>query len=206
VVIIEDMTPSSTARLQSCLDRLQAGEDAARAELLQTAAGRLDRLARKMLRDYPGVRRWEETGDVCQNAVLRLHRALADVAPATVRDFFRLAAVQIRRELIDLARRYAGPHGLGRHHVTPNGPDAVAPEPPDETHDPANLAAWGEFHRRIDALPPDDRELFDLLWYQDLSQVEAAALLGLSERTLRRRWQAARLRLHEALRGDLPGS
>jgi RNA polymerase sigma-70 factor (ECF subfamily) len=113
--------------------------------------------------------------------------------------------VQIRRELIDLARRYAGPHGLGRRHVTPDGP-ASAPEPADDTHEPAGLAAWGEFHRQIDALPPDDRELFDLLWYQGLGQAEAAALLGLPERTLRRRWQAARLHLHDALRGELPGA
>jgi RNA polymerase sigma-70 factor (ECF subfamily) len=198
------MTTPSTEHLQSCLNRLRAGDEAVRAELLGAAAGRLDRLARKMLRDYPGVRRWEETADVCQNAALRLHRALAEMAPATVRDFFRLAALQIRRELIDLARRHAGPHGLGRHQVTPDGPDA--PEPADDTHDPAGLVAWADFHRQIDALPPEERELFDLLWYQGLSQVEAAALLGLSERTLRRRWQTARLRLHDALRGELPGA
>jgi RNA polymerase sigma-70 factor (ECF subfamily) len=69
---------------------------------------------------------------------------------------------------------------------------------------PDRLAAWAEFHRRAEGLPPEEREVFDLLWYQGLSQAEAAAVLGVSDRTAKRRWQAARLRLHEALNGELP--
>ena len=65
---------------------------------------RLSRLARKMLRSYPGVRRWELTDDIVQNAALRLWQCLDAVKPASVRSFINLAAVQIRRELIDLAR------------------------------------------------------------------------------------------------------
>ncbi|MBL8798147.1 MAG: helix-turn-helix domain-containing protein, partial [Planctomycetia bacterium] len=46
---------------------------------------------------------------------------------------------------------------------------------------------------------------FDLLFYQGLSQAEAAALLNVSERTVKRRWQSARLQLHDALGGEFPG-
>jgi predicted DNA-binding protein (UPF0251 family) len=42
------------------------------------------------------------------------------------------------------------------------------------------------------------------LWYQELSQADAAALLNVSERTLKRRWQAARLKIHQALKGVMP--
>src|SRR5262249_2684607 len=52
----------TTVRIQRCLDRLNAGEASARDDLLDTACGRLRELARRMLRDYPTVRRWEETG------------------------------------------------------------------------------------------------------------------------------------------------
>ena len=45
-------------------------------------------------------------------------RALGEVRPPTAADFFRLAAVQIRRELLDLARRYSGAHGLGANHAS----------------------------------------------------------------------------------------
>ena len=44
--------------------------------------------------------------------------ALNDVKPALLRDFYRLAAVQVRRELIDLARHYYGPQGHGAHHAS----------------------------------------------------------------------------------------
>ena len=56
-----------------------------------------------------------------------------------------------------------------------------------------------------EALPDAEREIFDLLWYQGLSQREAAALLGITERMAKRRWRAARLKIHERLGGRLPG-
>ncbi len=199
-----------TTIIQGWIDRLRDGDDSARAALLDCASKRLTRLARKMLKSYPGVGRWEQTDDVLQNALVRLDRALKAVAPPTARDFFRLAAAEIRRELIDLARRYYGPEGLGKRHSTRlgmSGPDAPPPsrgEPAETTYDPVRLAAWTEFHRRIEDLPEENRELFDLLWYQGLTQSEAAQVLGITERTVNRRWIAARLSLHQALDGQLP--
>jgi DNA-directed RNA polymerase specialized sigma24 family protein len=35
--------------------------------------------------------------------------------------------------------------------------------------------------------------------------VEAAAVIGVSDRTVKSRWRAARLKLYEALGGQLPG-
>jgi RNA polymerase sigma-70 factor (ECF subfamily) len=93
-----------TTQLQALLDRIRAGDTAARDELLRSVVGRLEGLARKMLRGFPLVRRWNETDDVLQNALLRLLRALETVNPASTRAFFGLAAAQIRRELLDLRR------------------------------------------------------------------------------------------------------
>jgi RNA polymerase sigma-70 factor (ECF subfamily) len=81
-----------STQIQRCIDRLRAGDHTARDELLAQASERLTRLTRKMLRDFPRVHRWEQTDDVLQNAVLRLGRALGEVQPATVAEFFRLAA------------------------------------------------------------------------------------------------------------------
>jgi RNA polymerase sigma factor (sigma-70 family) len=197
-----------TAQLQICLDRLQTGDEAARQELLTQACERLQRLTRKMLRGDARVKRWEQTDDVFQNSALRLYRALQDVRPGSVQEFFRLAAVQIRRELIDLARHYYGPEGHGAHSLTDHGKaDAdgtlrSAAEPDDLTHEPARLAMWQEFHQQVETLPNDQREVFDLLWYQDLTEAEAAALLDVSVRTIQRRWQSARLRLHRVLKEE----
>src|SRR6266436_2863883 len=93
-----------TTQLQLWARRIREGDPSAPDELLRAAGERLEALTRKMLRRFPAVRRWEQTGDVMQNALLRLLRALEEVEPASVRDFFGLAAEQMRRELLDLAR------------------------------------------------------------------------------------------------------
>src|SRR5262249_46950605 len=124
------MTQHNSLYLQGCLDRLRAGEEGARNELLQAASERLDQLARVMLNDFPRLRRWEQTDDVLQNALLRLCRALGDVLPGTARDFYRLASMQIRRELIDLVRHYYGPEGPGLKHATNAGREQVSQSMP----------------------------------------------------------------------------
>jgi RNA polymerase sigma-70 factor (ECF subfamily) len=199
-----------SVQVQGWLDRLRAGDETARDKLINCACDRLTRLTRKMLKGYPRVKRWEQTDDVSQNAAVRLYRALGEVRPASPADFFRLAALNIRRELLDLAKHYYGPRGPGTKHAsvakTP-GAEGEAPaalDPPEAEGEPNRLAAWSEFHRQIDLLPDEEREIFDLLWYQGLSQAEAASLLNVSERTIKRRWQSARLRLHDALHGEMP--
>lgn len=205
------MPGEHSVRIQKCLDRLRAGDASARDELLAQACECLQRLTRKMLNDYRTVRRWEETGDVFQNAMLRLCRSLTDVTPPTVRDFYRFAALQVRRELIDLARHHYGPEGDGAHHATHNpnaaGGDntpAAHEQAPDAADGPQDLARWTEFHQMVDRLPDEERAVFDLIWYQGLLQEEAAELLGVDVRTVKRRWRAARVRLYEALGGEAP--
>jgi RNA polymerase sigma-70 factor (ECF subfamily) len=197
------MSDQGTVWLEQCLERLRAGDDAARRELLAAACDRLNRLTRSMLRDYQRLRRWEETGDVLQGALVRLSRALEAVAPQTAREFYRLAALQIRRELIDLARHHFGPEGAGARHESVGGDAPVGPA--DSTLGPSRLAVWAEFHEQAGALPEDEREVFDLVWYQELTHADAAALLGVSTKTVQRRWHAACRRLHEVLGGELPG-
>jgi RNA polymerase sigma-70 factor (ECF subfamily) len=205
------MTENRTLHLQKCLERLHGGEEAARRELLEGTCERLTQLTRTMLRDYRRLKRWEETEDVLQNAMLRLYRALQEVTPPTLRDFYRLATAQIRRELIDLSRHYYGPRGSGRLHASNAGPEdsgeshLLPYEQSESTNCPDHLAVWSEFHRQVEALPEEEREVFDLLWYQRLQHTEAASVLGVSARTVKRRWQSACLKLHAALKGELPG-
>src|ERR1035438_9653172 len=104
--------PVSDTQLQLLIDRA-LDDETARNALLDHACDRLLRLTRKMFHARPDLRRWEQTDDVFQNAMLRLHRALAEVKPESVRHFFNLAAVMIRRTLLDLAKHHMGPHGQG---------------------------------------------------------------------------------------------
>jgi RNA polymerase sigma factor (sigma-70 family) len=199
---------SQTLQLQAHLERMRAGDLAARDELFRQVCGRLERLTRKMLKGFPGVKRWAETDDVLQSALVRLLRALQHVQPASMREFFALTAEQIRRELLDLARHYYGPEGEGANHASHAGDSSSlrpAYDKADDSQEPSVLAAWGEFHQQVSQLPPEEREVVDLLFYQELTQAEAAELLGVTVRTVQRRWQAALLKLHDILKAQWPG-
>ncbi len=199
---MSDPAPS----LQHWLDRLRDGDPTARNELIRHSRDRLRLLTRQMLRGFPGVRQWEETSDVLQNVLVRLDRALQAVAVPSPRDFLRLAAAQVRRELIDLARHHFGPEGHGANLVPPGrgGEGETLPEPEDSRADPEQLSRWYDLHCQIAALDEEDRELFELLYYQGLKQADAADLLGVPLTTFKRRWRAARLRLITRLGGELP--
>ena len=150
-----------------------------------------------MLKGYPRVKRWPETDDVLQNAMMRLHRSLVEVKPETPRQFYGLAATQIRRELIDLARNHFGPHGIGANHHTDGGAVVAAKT---DNHEPEDLEAWTRFHEQVEQLPDQQQEVVGLLWYEGMSQPEAASVLDISLATVKRRWQAARLTLFENLK------
>ena len=201
-------------QLSLWLESMRAGDPGARDRLLQTAWSRLERLARKMLRGFSRVQRWEETADVLQNSMVRLLRALQHVQPASLREFIALATEQIRRELIDLARHYQGPQGLGANYTSAKGDthveggdgDAGRPLDPIDprAEDPSNLEAWCAFHEAVALLPAQEREAFGLLFYQGWTQVEVAGLLEVNVRTVRRWWQNACLQLHAALGENTP--
>ena len=186
---------ANTVQLQSLLDQAGQGDEQAYGELLSIASTRLHKLTRKMLRDFPRLRRWEQTDDVFQTAAMRLHRSLSEVKPESVRQFFGLAATQIRRTLIDLARHHYGPEGHGAKHES--GTNSAKQN--DEADSPETLASLAEFHQQVDKLPEAEREVFELLWYSGTTQKEAAELLGISERTVLRRYCRARLQLRNTL-------
>jgi RNA polymerase sigma factor (sigma-70 family) len=199
---------ANTNRLRGCLQRIRQGDNSALNELIALASKRLQVLAHRMLRDFPRVQRWAQTDDVLQSALIRLCRALEQVKPATVRDFFGLATTQIRRELLDLARHFSGPEGTAAHHESRVAePGEVQPESDksDLTHEPGALADWREFHDQIAALPDEQREVFGLIFYQGITQEDAADVLEVAVRTVQRRWQSALLTLHRARHGEPPG-
>jgi len=196
-------TSLRTTQLQVWVERMRVGDAAAREELVQHATGRLQRLTRKMLKGFPGVRRWEQTDDVLQNAFMRLLRALQTVQPASVRDFFGLAAEQIRRELLDLARHYYGPQGAGAHHashVAGNDSQARPHEPSVHDEEPEERERWCAFHLAVEKLPVEEREVVNLLYYAGCTQAEAAEVLQVTVRTVQRRWQTVLLKLHGILK------
>lgn len=196
-------------RLESCLARLAAGEAGARDELIVFAIDRMRVIAHRMLRRFPNVRRWEETDDVVQNASLRLYRTLSQLVPNDARAFTGLVATHIRRELIDLARKHAGPRSFAANHETNvrqvDGEEQIkindALGPADSLD---HLDRWTRMHEAAASLPEEERELFNLAWYMGLKQEDISMLLGCSLRTVKRRWESAKQLLNNAVHGEPP--
>lgn len=203
-----------TASLHVLVERIQQGDCAAQDELLNRVTSRLEPLASKMLRGFPGVKRFEETGDVLQAALMRLLAALKSVKPNNTRAFFGLAAEQIRRQLLDLNRHYQGALGAGRHLVKqplvdPDQDGPQFPEPADSNLDSeplVELERWAEFHRAVEQLPTEQREVVGLIFYHGWTQQQIAELLQISDRTVRRYWQSACLKINYIVGGRLPAS
>jgi len=198
-------SPMDTLQMHRCVERWQAGDRAAADELLRALGNRLEYLARKMLQGFPNVRGWAETMDVLQGSLVRLLNTLQNLRPESTRHFFNLAAVHVRRELLDLARRF---RGEGYALVAWTGPTSDSQGPglsqaPDGRAE-EDLDLWYRFHEAVDQLPPEEREVMGLVFYHGWTQGQIAELFQVDERTVRRRWQAACLQLNRLVGEQLP--
>jgi len=194
----------TTVVVQRYLDALAGdtpGEPLIR-ELLERAVGRLRLLCATFLyKSYPRLTRPPvnlETDELLGGVVARLLTALRETRPATVRQFFALACQHMRWQLNDLARR------LDEQPAVASLPETGVAGQPMST-----VSGLSPDGRRmlgaIEALPEEEREVFDLVGIQGLTHGEAAGVVGVSEKTVQRRLNRARLLLAEQLADLQPG-
>ena len=207
------MSDESTAVLQVQLERVLTGDAEARQRLLQLTRDRLLRHARRFLHGrYARLERFEQTDDIVQQLYVKILEnqdrfwVNSDGKPVrTLAEFFGHTSAWMRDVLCDLLRKMYG-RDDNRPAVLPldGGPSDTGPphEPSSSTLEGEKLRRWTEFHEAVARLPDDLRSVFDLLWYQELSQADAAALLGIAVPTVKLRWMKARLRVQEALGGS----
>lgn len=196
------------AALAAGLERLAAGDPAARDQILDAVSDRLRALAHRMLARFPRVRRWEETDDLFQNAALRLHRTLGQMQLTDPRSVLALAATEVRRELLDLARKHSGPMSYAANHGTNVIPGGAGRDERHVDHAATTdepLDRWSAFHAAIDALDDGHREIFHMVWYLGCDQRTIARVLGCSVRTVKSRWAEAREAVRLRLDGAAPG-
>ena len=185
------MSDDTTHELQSLLNRLRAGDKAARRAFLEQVCGRLRRLAARILYgSFPNLESRHDVDSVVHETWLRLIQALDRADPPTVEDFFRLAAHKIRQVLLDMAQRQrridqretflkSESHWLGPTQST------------HETYDSARLAQWTEFHEKVGRLSEPERSVFEMHYYLGLPQAEIAQIMGLHPRKVSYLWIAA---------------
>lgn len=195
--------PHTTAAIQGYLDELvrlkdRPPDDAVVRALLARATGRLHLLCTAMLlRSYPRLTRPPlnlRSEEMLSAVVERLLKAMKDVKPGTARQFFALVNRHMRWELNDLARR------LDERSRAEALPDDVAALPESD-----GSVLSPSARRMLDAienLPEEEREVFELVRIQGMTQSEVAELLGVAVKTVQRRLNRSLLSLSETL-GDL---
>jgi RNA polymerase sigma factor (sigma-70 family) len=194
---------STTAAVQRYLDAL-AGDSPAEPVirvLLDRAVRRLHQLCAALLyRSYPRLSRPPvnlQPDEMLGAVVERLLKALREARPANPRQFFALACQHMRWELNDMARR------LDEQPTAVELRDDSVPAPASSdsglTPDGRRILA------AIDGLPEGEREAFDLVRIQGMSQSEAAQVLEVSVMTVNRRLNRGLQLLAAALRDLYPG-
>lgn len=194
----------TTIAVQRYLDELAEGSSAepvVRA-LLDRSVRRLHQLCAGMLyRRYPRLARPPlnlVADELLSSVVERLIKALREARPTTPRQFFALAGQHIRWELNDMARRLDEQPPLAE--LRDSGPAApVADSGSSLTTDARRVL------KAIEDLPEQEREAFDLVRIQGMSQAEAGQMLGVSPMTVNRRLHRALQQLSAALADLYPG-
>ena len=193
------MNDDSTTALQRLIDQLCAGGPPSAVtidELVGRVYERTRRLARRIFHvSFPRLKGAHETGTVHHEALLRIRRALNRSQPATVKVFWALSTQIIRHTLIDLARRY---DRSPLQNVRPidaigirNLDGELLPEPASPDELPEVVEMWTQLHNRVSRLPKPQRDVFELCFYNGLSQREAAAVLGHDPAKVNRLWRQA---------------
>jgi RNA polymerase sigma factor (TIGR02999 family) len=162
------------------------------------AAGQLLPLVYDELRKLATTRMAEEAPGNTLDATALVHEAYLRLVGDQQFDsrghFFAAAAEAMRRILVDHARRKAAARhggGLTRLELAPDL--AATPETSED------LIALDEALDRLAAVDPLKAELVKLRYFAAMTLPEAAAALGLSERTAGRHWAYARAWLRRAV-------
>ena len=175
------------------LEAIQHGDGRAADELLPWVYEELRKLAAHKMAD-------EAPGHTLQPTAL-VHEAWLRLTGSTDQEwngrghFFAAAAEAMRRILVENARRKGrGRHGGELRRVDFTSLDVAI------LSDDEHLLAVNEALDKLASHDPLGAELIKLRFFAGLSNVEAAKLLGIPERTAKRTWAYARAWLYEELK------
>ena len=177
----------NTGDLQLWVVELQAGRPNAAEGVFRSIQKSVQRLAARAFKKFPRAGRFADLDDVIQGSLIRLLNTLRAIRPESTRQFYALANTAIRRELLDLIKKYYGPAGAGTNLSGLSvGNESGELDPADEYR--ADLDDMTAFHTAVEKLPDEEREAFSLKYYHDWPLTDIADLFSVSVRTVQR-WQ-----------------
>jgi RNA polymerase sigma-70 factor (ECF subfamily) len=177
-------------------------------ELLGKSVDRLDMLCASLLHNsYPRLTRPPlnlQSKEMIGAVVERMMKAMRQVRPTTVRQFFALANQHIRWELNELARRLDDHTRAGELHESAIEAPTVRGAAGQSTSSVSPNTA--RIMEAIEGLPEEERETFSLVRIQGMTHSDAAAVLGVSVKTVQRRLNRTLPLLVQKLRDLQPAS
>ena len=195
------MNPLGT-EVTELLSALAGGSPTAAEKLIPLVYDELKRLARSYMRRERQDHTLQTTALV-HEAYLKLVRQRATNWQGRSH-FFGVAAQLMRRILTDHARGHLRKKRDGAHIVLPLDEGLVFS--PEHSED---LLKLDEALERLSKLDVRQSKIVELRFFGGLSVEEAAELLGVSPKTVKRDWAVAKAWLHAELRstdGDVPGT
>ncbi len=164
--------------------------------MFAAAYGELRRLAHSRLRDG-GRNTVLDTTALVHETYLRVSKSAVALFPDRAR-FFVYAGRAMRSIIVDLVRqRQAERHGGGALHITLTG-DVI-----EQAALPAGELHILRVHEALQELAKVDArmaQVVEMRYFAGLTDAEIASALDLSDRTVRRDWEHARLLLANALK------
>jgi RNA polymerase sigma-70 factor, ECF subfamily len=178
--------PGEVTRL---LEAAEAGDSGALDRLLPLLYEDLRRVAHRQL-DREGGGHTLQTTALIHEAYLKL-AGVGSVSATNRAHFLAIAARAMRQVLVDYARRRkAAKRGGGIISVTLGD----EPQPADTSAE--DLLALDE---ALEQLDPRQRQVIECRFFGGMEEKDIAAVLGVSERTVRRDWVKARAWLYQSL-------
>jgi RNA polymerase sigma factor (TIGR02999 family) len=111
--------------------------------------------------------------------------------------FMAYAGRVMRGLIIDEIRRRKSEKRGGLFHIT-----SLAIDHADRVMEPQELIRIGDALDELAEVEPELAEIIDLKFFCGFSFAEIAAMRGVSERTIQRKWEKGRLYLHHAINSD----
>jgi RNA polymerase sigma factor (TIGR02999 family) len=178
--------------LTQLIHRAQDGDREAADVLYAETYADLRRLAHRRLRAGSRLTLLD-TGSLVHEAYLRFAQAPHLKLESRIH-FMRWAAQVMRSIIVDFVRlRLAGRRGGGSSRVSPDV--EIAADSPGE----AEILGVHQALDRLAAVDPRITQVVEMRYFGGMTEEEIARALGVTERTVRRDWQKARLLLREAL-------
>jgi RNA polymerase sigma factor (TIGR02999 family) len=193
---VRDVMETANPTIGTLIGLAEHGDQASAGKLFTLLYRELHRLAKRQL---------ARQGEVSISATTLIHEAYLDISAQEGQSFpdrnrFMAYAAKVMRGLIiDHVRNRLAIKRGGRFELT-----SLTTNIGDAISDDGELVRISEALDELARVDDSLSQIVDLKFFCGFSFCEIANMQGVSERTVQRKWEKARIYLHRSLRADLP--